>query len=436
MDAPLLLDPVQLLCGPGKPARSGAVLIETGVLTAFDDDARERAATLGAGATSAPLQLVAPCLVDPHSVLPSPFSGPGETLISLLNCAAAAGYGQIALLPRGITWRDRPECLMGFHNSSASDVQVHLWAGFSRGGEGQELTPHADLLEHGAIGLADDDALVSLPLLERGLLLGDMGSSPVLMAPRDEELQGDGLMRDGVETLRSGWPGDPLSSETQPLSALLALHQRHPNRRLRLMNLSTAAAVQQLRTCSSPPLSSVSWWHLVADRSQLPSCDSGLRVRPSLGGEIDRTTLIEAVLERTITAVAVHSIPLDAEDMLLPIDQRQPGLSGHHLVLPALWDVLVSQHGWPVEKLWEALSFGPSALIEQPPEQLEIGSRRWLLFDPSHHWTVQREDVSGPRAVNLPWIGKEIKGRVTACGLNLREGRSLMAARSEKRHVR
>ena len=418
MDSPRLLDPVRLLCGPGKPARRGAVLIEADVLTAIDDDARARATPLGVTATAAPLQLVAPCLVDPHSFLPSPFSGQGETLISLLSCAAGAGYGQVALLPRGNTWRDRPASLKGFHNSSTTDVRVHLWAGFSRGGEGKELSPHADLLEHGAIGLADDDALVSLPLLERGLLLGEMGSAPVLVAPRDKELQGDGLMRDGVETLRSGWPGDPLSSETQPLNALLALHQRHPDRQLRLMNLSTAAAVEQLKTCAAAPLSSVSWWHLIADRSMLQSCDSGLRVRPSLGGEIDRTTLIEAVLERIITAVAVHATPLDAEDMLLPIDQRQPGLSGHHLVLPGLWEALVSQRGWPVETLWEALSFGPSALIGQPPEQLEIGSRRWLLFDPNHRWTVRKRDVSGPRAVNLPWLGDEIKGRVMACGLN------------------
>ena len=208
-------------------------------------------------------------------------------------------------------------------------MQVHLWGGFSRGGDGRELAPHGDLLEHGAIGLADDDALVSVPLLERGLVLGEMGSCPVLVAPRDQDLQGDGLMRHGVETLRAGWTGDPLSSETQPMSALLTLHQRHPERQLRLMNLSTAAAVEQLNACPSPPLCSVSWWHLIAERSRLSSCDAGLRVQPSLGGELDRRALIGAVLDRTITAVAVHAIPLDAEDMLLPMDQRQPGLHPH-----------------------------------------------------------------------------------------------------------
>ena len=64
--------------------------------------------------------------------------------------------------------------------------------------------PHADLLEHGAIGLADDDQIIPLALLERGLLLGEM------ILPRacgeDPLLQEDGIVRDGVETLRAGWP--------------------------------------------------------------------------------------------------------------------------------------------------------------------------------------------------------------------------------------
>ncbi|MGB0287057.1 MAG: dihydroorotase, partial [Synechococcus sp.] len=61
-----------------------------------------------------------------------------------------------------------------------------------------------------------------------------------------------------------------------------------------------------------PPLSSVSWWHLLTDRSMLASSDPGWRVCPSLGGPDDREQLIQAVQQRTITAVAVHAVPLDA----------------------------------------------------------------------------------------------------------------------------
>ena len=260
--------------------------------------------------------------------------------------------------------------------------------------------------------------MVPTALLERGLLLGEMGGCPVLVAPRDPALQGEGLVREGVETLRAGWPADPLTSETLPLSQLLLLHQRHPERQLRLMNLSTAAAVNQLSGCETPPLSSVSWWHLLCDRSMLASSDPGWRVCPSLGGPEDRDQLIQAVRRRTITAVAVHAVPLDAEDMLLPGDQRPAGLSGHHLVLPALWNALVRSGRWTAEDLWQALSFGPSTLIDQPPEQLERGSRRWLLFDPDHGWTVQSKSPGAPRSANIPWLGRELQGRVVACGLS------------------
>ena len=33
---------------------------------------------------------------------------------------------------------------------------------------------------------------------------------------RDPVLQGEGLVREGVETLRAGWPADPITSETLP----------------------------------------------------------------------------------------------------------------------------------------------------------------------------------------------------------------------------
>ena len=150
----------------------------------------------------------------------------------------------------------------------------------------------------------------------------------------------------------------------------------------------------------------------------MTSDNPGLRVCPSLGGTEDRHSLIQAMHDGTITATAVHAVPLDDEDMLLPMDQRPAGLSGHHLVLPALWNALVRERRWSIEKLWQALSFGPSTLLDQPPERLEQGSRRWLLFDPNHSWCVSRDDADAPRASNLPWIGRTLAGRVIACGLS------------------
>jgi dihydroorotase len=118
--------------------------------------------------------------------------------------------------------------------------------------------------------------------------------------------------------------------------------------------------------------------------------------------------------------VAVHHLPLDAEEQLLPLDQRRPGLAGHGarhgLVLPLLWQELVQARGWPVERLWQALSWGGSALLGHAPEQLSPGSRRWLLFDPNHAWTWQPEECLS-HAANQPLAGQAIRGAVRASGL-------------------
>ena len=418
MDDPVLLSPVRILEGPGQDERQGAVFIDSGVLVGFDHTAYAMAAQRNVEPTDASSQLIAPCLVDPHSILELPFSGHAETLNSLVNCASAAGFGQLALLPRATPWRDRPEGVAPLVRRDPDQLQVHLWGAFSSGGRGVDLAPHGDLLENGAVGLADDDAMIPQPLLERGLVLGEMGTAPVLIAPRDGDLQGEGMVREGTETLRAGWVPDPLSSESLPMAQLIALQRRHPGRRLQVMNISTADAVEQLRRADPAPMGSVCWWHLLMDNNGMGPCDPGWRVRPSLGDRDDRQALRQGLRDGTIQAISVHAVPLDEEDMLLPTDQRPPGLSGHHLVLPALWDALIREGGFQIRELWQALSFGPSAMLNQPVEVLREGSRRWLLFDPDHRWTVTRQDISAPSAANVPLLGDELQGRVIACGLN------------------
>ena len=414
----LLLDPVRILHGPGKSVKYGAALIIQGKLIDFDNNARMKADRLRIKTNQAKNQLLAPCLVDPHSVLEKPISATSENISTLRNCAAAAGYGLVALLPRSSdTWRDRPERLCGFKNEKNNQSDLLLWGGFSLSGKGEVLSPHADLIQSGVVGLAEDDYIPPIHLLERGLLLGEMGTSPILIAPRDPSIQRDGMVREGVETLRAGWNPDPISSELLPLSQLLSLKQRHPQRQLRLMNISTSSAVEMLDSFGESFQASVCWWHLLEDRNSILPTDLGLRVCPSLGGRKDRDSLRSALLKGIISAVAVHAIPLDAEDINLPADQRPTGLSGHHLVLPTLWNALVETSLFSIEQLWQALSFGPSAMINQSAEKLQIGSRRWILFDPKTTWTVKPDDPAAPRSANVPWLGREIKGRVTAYGL-------------------
>jgi dihydroorotase len=355
-----------------------------------------------------------PPLIDPHSVLEDPQLGRAETLESLWRAAAAGGYGQVALLPWAVDWRDRPERL---RLRWPEPMRLHLWGSFSTGDPDPALAPHADQLDAGAIGLASADGMPPLELLERGLRLAEMGPRPVLLAPRDVALTQQGFVRERVQALRAGWPPDPVLSELLPLRQVLTLREAFPELELRVLNLSTAEAVAALAQHPQRPPASVCWWHLVADSGHLDPCAEGWRMVPSLGGPGDREALIAALADGTLSAVAVHHQALDAEERLLPLDQRRPGLAGHGVALSLLWRELVERRQWHPGRLWQVLCWGPASFVGLTAEQAGLDQRRWILFDPDHPW---RWDASScpSLAANQPFWGETLRGAVVASGLS------------------
>lgn len=403
----LLLRGVRVLEGPGRPLRRADVRLVDGRIASLspggDDGGIDDGESLAAPAD----WLLAPLLVDPHSHLEEPWHGRAETLTSLAAEVAAAGYGTVALLPRAADCRDRPERM---HLSWPRPLRLHLWGALCRDGGEETLAPHGDLLQAGAVGLAHGTDLPPLPLLERALLAGEAGDCPWLLAPRQSSLCQGGFVRDGVETLRLGWPADPVLSESMPLRLLLALAERLPG--LRLMNVSTAAGVALLEAAPCRPTASVCWWNLLQDSGHLHPLAEGWRVEPSLGSPEDRQALRQALRRGLLSAVSVQHTPLDAEEQLLPLDQRRPGVAGYQAVLPALWTSLVEEDAWGVEELWEALSWGPSRFLGLEPERLEPGSDRWLLWDP-RAVAIERP---GSLAANRPLRPSALRGALRAAG--------------------
>ena len=407
---------IQTLRGAKSSLKKEAVLIQDGLIKAFGKKAIQNAELLGIKSENAKNLLLAPCLVDPHSFLESPFNGREENIYSLINKASLAGYGQLGILPRSNFWRDQVESIISI-KTIKSNVLIHLWGGFSLGGEGTCLSSHKKLLQNGAIGLADDDFMPPIELLKQGFLLGEMNELPILIAPRDQLLQAGGMSRECVETLRAGWSSDPIESEILPLVQLLELHNQHPRISLRLMNISTSKGVELLRSSRSQPMATVHWWHLVNDNSTLFPFEIGWSVTPSLGSPKDRVSLIKGLKDDVLTAISVHSTPTDDSETMQPADKRKKGISGYNLVLPLLWDQLVRKSDWEVEKLWRKISFGPSQLLNQAEEKLILDSNRWLLFDPDREWFQSNEETHLTTATNQPIKDKKICGKVIDCGL-------------------
>jgi dihydroorotase len=416
MTSSYLFENIQILEKAGSSLKREAVLIKDGVIKAFGSNALKNAELLGIRREEAKDMLLAPCLVDPHSFLESPFNGKEESIYTLLKKATSSGYGQLGILPRSDLWRDQIESIISL-KALKSEVLIHLWGGFSLNGKGITLSKHDELLQNGAIGLSDDDFMPPIELLKQGFSLGEMKNFPVLFAPRDKSLQAGGISRHSVDTLRAGWPPDPVESEIIPLIQLLELHKQYSKIALRLMNISTSEGVSILKNASSKPMATTFWWHIVNDNSSLSPFDIGWSVTPSLGSPKDRASLIKGLEDNVLTAISVHSTPIDDSLTKLPAHKREKGISGYNLVLPLLWDQLVRKSGWSAEKLWEKISFGPSNFLNQAEEKLSLNSNRWLLFDPDKEWFQSDEENYLTTSTNQPIKGQKILGKVIDCGL-------------------
>jgi dihydroorotase len=171
--------------------------------------------------------IVAPGLVDLYSTTAEPGNESRESLAQLLQAAQAGGFTRINLLPNTQPPTDRPSSLAWFRARlgelcaeipDLAGVQVGFWAGLTQQLAGQQMTELAELAAAGAVGFSDGRPLQNLGLLDRLLEYLQPLEQPIALYPCDLNLAGKGVVRDGVNALRFGLPGVPVSADCGPPS--------------------------------------------------------------------------------------------------------------------------------------------------------------------------------------------------------------------------
>ena len=244
----LLLRDVWVVAAPHQAPRRRDVLLDGGRIRDWSSPGGLTVADTVPLVAGADLWL-GPSLVDPYSHLEEAY-GLVDDLPRLAAEALQGGYGTVALSPQAKPWRDQPQELI---TGCRHGLELRSWGSFTAAGAGQDFSHHGALLAAGAVGLAEASCRGHHQLLWRGLQWqadahhrGE--GAPLAMAPRDPQLQAGGVAREGADALRLGLPTDPVASELLPLRQLLQAAQLvEGNTGLRLLNLSTAAAVDCLR---------------------------------------------------------------------------------------------------------------------------------------------------------------------------------------------
>ena len=414
MQRNLYFENLNILKNSGTECYKDSVLITDGQINSFGEEATIKASKRNITVSKSGNKLLAPLLVDIHSKLEDPISGFEDNLSGLKKRAKQSGFGTIALLPDSKYWRDNPEKIP-FQNNRNDDLNIFFWGSFTLDDKGLFLSPHVELLNSGAIGLCSS-LYNDLSIISQGIKLDYLNYHPILISQRERNSNQKSFLKEDIKALQSGFYTLDDSEDIIDIRKIIEIHNYHPRQKLIVKNISDPQVISELKE-KEVIQSTISWWSLVADTNNLELNDIGWKVNPPISNKNTREALIKCLEGDLIDAIAVNSIPLSDEETYKAINDRKPGISSFELVLPLLWNELISKRSWDISKLWRHLSFLPSKLLGKPEEELKIGSKRWIIFDPDINWINKQSNLGYDSPSNFPKKDEIIKGKVFSNGL-------------------
>lgn len=420
-----LLKQVRVLDPSSQTDRIADVLIIDGIVTAVEDAIADYPSNATVYESSG--LILAPGLVDLYSHSSEPGFEERETLNSLMQAAAAGGFTRVAILPDTAPALDNLASIAWLHDQSkalSSSPSVPLlqpWAALTIEVKGQKITELAELATANIAGFADGKPLQSIMVRRLLEYLHPFGK-PIMLWAWDQELAGNGVMREGLDSIQIGLPGIPAIAETAALAALLECIEAIGTP-VHLMRISTARGVELIRNAKErglPITASTSWMHLLLNTQMIASYDPNLRLNPPLGTPADQAALIDAVQQGVIDAIAIDHSPYTYEEKTVPFAEAPPGAIGLELALPLLWHRFVESGLWTAIELWSALSTRPAQCLNQKTPTIAINSSgtqandqsaEMILFNPQQRW-IAKPDSLKSFASNTPWLNQEIQGQV------------------------
>lgn len=403
-----LLDPAEKIDGQFD------LLLVDGLVAEIKPDMEEKADRI----IKADGFLITPGLIDLHTHLREPGDEQKETIESGGRAAARGGFTTICCMPNTRPVNDRSEITREIIDRArkSSPVRVLPIASVSRGEQGQELSPMAELALAGAAGFSDDgQPITNSALMKKAMEIAAQLGLPLIDHCEEKNLTRNGVINEGRVSRLLKLGGIPAAAEEIMVARdiILAKDFGWP---VHLAHLSSRGSVDLLGWAKAegvPVTAEVTPHHLLLTEEVLLTGNPDAKVNPPLRTEEDVKSLRQALETGLIDIIATDHAPHTEEEKKVGLEKAPFGINGLETALPSLLDLLVKKEGFPLGRLIEALTAGPAKLLTlKSGGRIKKGQLADLtIIDLEGKTTISRESMAS-KSHNTPFLGATFTGSI------------------------
>ena len=332
-----------------------------------------------------------------------------ESYESAASAAAAGGVTTMAIRPDTSPAIDTPEALEFVKRRANEDSAVNVLplAALTKGREGREMTEIGFLMDAGAVGFSDCDAVVTnTKVFQRALTYARSLGALVIAHPQEPILSAGAAVTSGKFATLRGLPSVSPMAERMGLDRDIALLEM-TGARYHADQITTARALPALERAKRNGLditAGTSIHHLTLNELDVADYRTFFKLKPPLRSEDDRLATVEALASGLIDTISSMHTPQDEESKRLPYAEAASGAVALETLLPAALR-LVHAGSLTLAQLFRALALNPAKRLQLASGRLSKGAPADLmLFDPNKPFVLDRTTLLS-KSKNTPFDG-------------------------------
>lgn len=371
--------------------------------------------------------VLTPGFVDLHCHLREPGFEYKETIATGTRAAVRGGFTTVCSMANTDPVVDTPDtvALVLERARDAAAARVYPLAAVTRGLDGKQLVEMAALAAAGVVAFSDDGLPVSdSRMMRHALEYSLLVNKPIVNHCEEPALAQEGVMNEGITSLRLGLRGMPAEAE-ETMIARDALLARRTGAHVHIAHVSTQGSVEIIRAAKQKGIritAEVTPHHLtltdsLVARSQHAepgaslAYDTHAKVNPPLRTNSDITALIEGLNDGTIDAIATDHAPHSTNDKLCEYSEAASGISCLETAFSQTYQLVQAKHV-SLDTLISKLTIEPSQVFGLPTGTLSVGAPADVtLLDLGATWKVEPEEFAS-KGKNTPIAGATLPGKV------------------------